>query len=172
MAKIHLIEGPVGAGKSTFAAQLSQRKGCSTIALDDWMATLFRPDRPDDNVMQWYLARKARCITQIWRVADDLLRSGNDVILELGLIQRQDRMAFYDRMAAAGHDFTVYVLDVVRDVRRERVETRNVEQGSTFSMEVPSAIFEIASDMWQPPERAEINSCDMRFVESSPVQQD
>lgn len=170
MARIHLIEGPVGAGKSTFADQLGQRKGCSAIALDDWMATLFRPDRPDDNVMQWYVARKARCTTQIWRVADDLLRSGNDVILELGLIQRQDRMAFYDRMTAARHDFTVYVLDVARDVRRDRVEARNVQQGSTFSMEVPSAIFEMASDMWQPPEQAEIDSCDMRFVESSPVQ--
>ncbi|MFT4961032.1 MAG: adenylate kinase family enzyme [Paracoccaceae bacterium] len=35
MAKVHLIERPVGAGKSTFAAQLGQRKGCSAIALDD-----------------------------------------------------------------------------------------------------------------------------------------
>lgn len=167
MARIHLIEGPVGAGKSTFAAQLGQQKGCSAIALDDWMATLFRPDRPDENLMQWYLERKARCITQIWRVADDLLRSGNDVILELGLIQSQSRLAFYDRMNSAGHDFTVYVLDVARDVRRDRVENRNIEQGSTFSMVVPSAIFEMSSDMWEPPTEAEISSCDMRFVESS-----
>lgn len=172
MGKIHLIEGPVGAGKSTFAAQLGQREGCSAIALDDWMATLFRPDRPDENVMQWYVARKTRCIAQIWRVADDLLRTGHDVILEIGLIQRQDRVAFYDRMTAAGHDFTVYILDVPRDVRRQRVSQRNIRQGSTYSMEVPSNIFEMASDMWEPPEQDEIDSCDMRFVESASIQAD
>ena len=163
MPRIHLIEGPVGAGKSTFANQLGQQIGCSAIALDDWMATLFRPDRPNENLMQWYVERKARCITQIWRVADGLLQSGSDVILELGLIRYQDRIAFYDRMNTARHDFTVYVLDVPRDVRRSRVERRNVEQGSTFSMVVPQEIFEISSDMWQPPTQSEIDSCDMRF---------
>jgi predicted kinase len=117
------------------------------------MATPFRPDRPDENMMQWYLARKTRCITQIWCMADDLLRSGDDVILELAQIQRQDRMVFYDRINAAGRAFTVYVL-TLRDVRRDRVETRNVQQGSTFSMDVPSAIFEMARDMWEPPKQA------------------
>lgn len=169
MAKIHLIEGPVGAGKSTFAKQLGHREGCSAIALDDWMATLFRPDRPDENVMQWYIERKERCIAQIWRVAEDLLRARNDVILELGLIQRQGRKAFCDRMAEAGHGFTVYILDIPREERRNRVKQRNIQQGSTFSMEVPSAIFEMASDMWEPPDQHEIESCDMRFVESLPI---
>jgi hypothetical protein len=52
----------------------------------------------------------------------------------------------------------------LRDVRRDRVETRNVQQGSTFSMDVPSAIFEMARDMWEPPKQAKVDSCDMQFV--------
>ena len=51
MARIHLIEGPVGAGKSTFAAQLSGTYAAPHLALDDWMATLFVPDRPDGDIM-------------------------------------------------------------------------------------------------------------------------
>ena len=35
MARIHLIEGPVGAGKSTFAAQLSGTYAAPHLALDD-----------------------------------------------------------------------------------------------------------------------------------------
>lgn len=117
--------------------------------------------------MEWYVERKARCINQIWRVADDLLQSDHDVILELGLIRRSDRLAFYDRMNGAGHDYTVYVLDVARSIRKDRVEKRNVQQGPTFSMVVPSEIFEMASNMWESPEQDEIASCNMKFPAAS-----
>ncbi len=46
MPRVHLVEGPVGAGKSTFAASLAARTGGVHIALDAWFARLFSPDRP------------------------------------------------------------------------------------------------------------------------------
>jgi adenylate kinase family enzyme len=47
MPTIHIIEGPVGAGKSTYATALALRTQGIHIALDAWFATLFSPDRPD-----------------------------------------------------------------------------------------------------------------------------
>ncbi len=46
MPTVHLIEGPVGAGKSTFSADLAARTRGVHIALDAWFAKLFSPDRP------------------------------------------------------------------------------------------------------------------------------
>jgi hypothetical protein len=41
---------------------------------------------------------------------------------------------------------------------------RNVEQGETFSMVVPPEFFELASDLWEPPDEAECEVRDLRFV--------
>jgi predicted kinase len=154
--RIHLVIGPVGAGKSTFVRQLVQQHRAVPLNLDDWMATLFSPDRPGTgDVMAWYVPRTLRCLDQIWKTAEAVLDAGGHVVLEVGLIQRQQREAFYARLGPWADAMVVYVLDAPRALRRERVERRNAEQGETFSMVVPPHIFELASDLWQPPDAAE-----------------
>ncbi len=164
VAHIHLIVGPVGAGKSTFALSLAQEHRALRMNLDEWMAVLFSPDRPDEGTIAWYIERTHRCIEQIWRLTNQSLAMGNDVVLEIGLIQRRDRERFYRRVDATGHDLTIHVIDAPRQVRRERVEQRNHQKGETFSMVVPPHVFELASDMWEPLEEAEYNGRDVRFV--------
>jgi len=149
LAKVFIIEGPVGAGKSTFSIDLSQRINAPHMNLDSWMARLFRPDRPSSGTIEWYVDRKGRCIDQIWDVALRVLNCGCDVILELGLIQVESRLAMYRRINDSGHEILIYVLDVPREQRRERVRHRNLGGGSTFSMEVSDEVFEIASNMWE-----------------------
>ena len=160
--RIHRVIGPVGAGKSTYVRELVQQHRAVPLNLDDWMATLFSPDRPSSpdmaDVMAWYVPRTLRCLAQIWKTAEAVLSAGGDVVLEVGLIQQAQRDAFYARMGPWADTMVVYVLDAPREVRRERVLRRNAEQGETFSMVVPPHIFELASDLWQPPgdvERAE-----------------
>jgi predicted kinase len=164
MPSIHLIEGPVGAGKSTFAAQLSLNHQAPLLNLDEWMVTLFSPDRPDDGFMQWYMDRKDRCIEQIWRVACELIETGIDVVLEMGLVQVADRESFYSRVDGAGYELHVYLVDAATQVRRQRVRERNREQGRTFKMEVTDEIFEIANGAWQPPDEAEIRSREIEVI--------
>jgi hypothetical protein len=64
----------------------------------------------------------------------------------------------------AGFRWTLYVLDAPREVRRERVSERNRVMGPTFSMVVPPAIFELASDRWEPPDPHECDGRDVRFL--------
>ena len=164
MPVIHLVEGPVGSGKSTYAAKLGDEHAAPRLILDEWMATLFRADRPETDVMAWYMERKRRCIEQIWNVASDLIEAGCNVVLELGLIQRHDRADFYSRADAVGYPLKIHVLDAPRDVRHQRVRERNAVQGSTFSMVVPDEIFELASDLWQVPDEQECAQRNICFI--------
>jgi len=164
MSRVHLLLGPVGAGKSTLAAQLAHEHGAIAFDLDDWMATLFGDDaRPVSGVMGWYVERTQRITRQIWSVARAILETGTDVVLELGLVQRRAREDFFRRLGEAEHQLRIYVLDAPRDERRRRVERRNAEQGSTFSMVVPSAVFELASDLWEPLDADECSGRDVLF---------
>jgi predicted kinase len=169
MPRVHVIEGPVGAGKSTFAASVAPATSGVHIALDDWFVRLFSPDRPGGNVVAWYLERKDRLLDLIWDHSRRILGSGRDVILELGLIQRQQRLEFCRRIQANGFDLVLYILDEPRDIRRQRVQLRNAEKGSTFSMVIPDHVFEVASDMWEPPDDIEESEFAIEYVSAKLV---
>lgn len=157
----------MGAGKTTFAAQLSRRYNTPALVLDEWMVTLFKPDRPEDDLWRWYAERKQRCIEQIWRMVCGLLDTGNDAIVELGLVQRKDRIDLYERAEAGQYGYLVHVLDAPVAERRDRVRNRNVEKGPTFSMDVPDAVFEMASEMWEPLDNAECAGRNVQFVKQA-----
>lgn len=168
MATIHLVEGPVGAGKSTFVAELRNRHNAAGFILDAWFVRLYSPDRPAANLMEWYAARKARCLDQIWVTAREVLDTGRDVVLELGLVEKASRENFYTQVREAGYDLGVYLLDAPRDIRRDRVRQRNREKGATFSMEVPDAFFELASDHWEPMDETECEIYDVQVITWNP----
>ena len=166
VATVYLVEGPVGAGKSTYAARLGVQHSAPRFNLDEWMVTLFSEDRPDTGFMDWYVDRKNRCIEQIWRISTDLIVSDQSVVMELGLIQRQNREDFYKRIDEMEFPLVVYVLDVPKSVRRQRVCERNTQRGETFKMHVSDEVFELADSLWQAPDELEYGERDIRHVNS------
>ena len=164
MAQIHLVVGPVGSGKSTFARKLCHERNAVLLNLDEWMTRLFSPDRPEAGIVEWYVERASRCVDQIWQITLDLLRARIDVVLEIGLIRSHDREALYSRVDAEALDLTIHVIDAPRELRRARVARRNIERGATFAMEVSPRLFELASDMWEPLTEIECDGRDVRFV--------
>ena len=169
MPKVHLIEGPVGAGKSTYASALVHRTNGVHVALDEWFAVLFSPDCPAADVAAWYMQRKERLLAVIWSHGRRVLASGTDIVLELGLIQRQPRMAFCRQIQNEGFELAVHVLDAPLEVRRERVQRRNAEKGSTFAMVVPDHVFEMASALWEAPDDVECSEYDITYVSTTQV---
>jgi len=156
-ATVHLVLGPVGSGKTTWARERARAIGAVRFDLDDWMVRLFRPDRPDDgDRLAWYSERARRCVDQIWEIALDVTARGTPVVLELGLVRRAERGAFYRRVDADGRSLEITLLEVGRAERRARVRARNETRGETFSMVVPLPIFELASDLWEPPNTEEL----------------
>ena len=163
MATIFLVEGPV-AGKSTFASKLSLSNQALHLDLDQWMVTLFSEDRPQVNFIEWYTTCKQRCIEQIWKVATDVMALSGNVVLELGLVQKLDREAFYERVDRTNHELKVYLLDTPFNERWRRVQQRNSEQAGTFKMQVSEEMFQLANSFWEEPEEREIRERDIEFV--------
>ena len=161
MGTLTLVIGPVGAGKTTFARQRVLKERAVLLDVDTWMVRLFGKDtRPQENVIAWYLERRERCRALIWDLACELLGSGADVFLELGLVTSQEREAYYTKAREREFQLVVYLLDESRDIRRERIVERNRSAGEHTQI-VPIPFFEVASDAWQPPTEAERKAVDI-----------
>ena len=167
-ATLHLLVGPVGAGKSTWARRRVARDGGVFLDLDAWMVRLYggdpRPpeDRPQERVA-WYLERRARCQGLLWDVSVEILSAGVDVVLEIGLVRRAEREDTYARARAQDLALVVHAFDAPRSLRRERVAERNACAGPHTQI-VPPEFFERASDAWEPvtpSERAAWNVVDV-----------
>lgn len=164
MARVHLLIGPVGAGKSTYATTLAASLPGVRLTLDDWMAALYRDDpRPPDR-MAWYVERTERCLGLIGELMEATVGAGTDVVAEIGLVRRDPRLAFYAWADERALPLEVFLVDTPRAVRRERVLRRNEERGPTFHTVVPPEFFELASDAWQPPDPEERRERRMRLV--------
>jgi len=90
----------------------------------------------------------------------DILITGTDVLLEIGLVARAEREAFYAKARDEDLKWMVYCVDAPRDVRRQRVSDRNAS-ASEHTQIVPMEFFERASDAWEPPSSAELQIVSM-----------
>jgi len=151
MSAVHLVFGPVGAGKSTYARALATRAGGVRFAIDDWMHDLFAPDPAPSMDFAWIMARVRRCEARIRATAADVLATGTPVVLDLGFMKAADRTTFRDWAQALGHAARTHYVHAPTPVRAERVRTRNAMRGETFSFEVTPQMFAFMEHWFEPP---------------------
>lgn len=156
MTVAHIVCGPTGAGKTTYANALAERLGAAVFSIDDWMVTLFGPDIHSALDWVWINERADRCRRQILRTAVALSRAGQPTVLDIGLLRATDRQAAADSLQERGVAVRLHALDVDRETRWRRVEARNAEQGETFRLTVTRAMFDGVELVWQPPTEAEL----------------
>jgi predicted kinase len=155
---IYLICGSTGAGKTTYAIQLSAMLGAIRFSIDEWMAALFWMDTPKPIESGWAMERVNRCYNQIWATTLQVARRGTPCVLDLGLGQRRDRTRFADLARAAGFSVELHVLDVPAVERWRRVEARNERKAETRQLpfDVTREMFDFVESIWEPPTDAEM----------------
>jgi predicted kinase len=156
MPTVHLICGPTGAGKTTYAMALADRVRGVRFSVDEWMANLFQANRRPQLSTAWVVERTVRCELQIWAIADQLLKRGIDVVLDVGLSKRDHRDRFRMRAAHVGAEPKLHYLDVEAETRRERVRQRNEERTGTYLFEVTDAMFDFMEKWFEPPDEDEL----------------
>jgi predicted kinase len=156
LAKIHLICGPIGAGKTTFAANLTGETGAIHFAIDEWMTSLFTPDLDGDIEYDWAMTRIGRMESLIWSHVRQLMKINVDAVLDLGLLQLAHRQKFYDLAREDGFDICLHLVDADLETRWQRVEGRNRDKGDTYSMEVDRGMFDFCENLFERPEGDEL----------------
>lgn len=150
--KIFLVTGGTGAGKTTYARKLSADIGAVRFSIDDWMTTLFWMDSPDPISFDWAMTRITRVENQMWEVAQQILATNTDVIFDLGFTKQQHRQKFRDLASSINIEAALHWVDISKDERWSRVQSRNAEKGETFAMTVTSDMFSFMESEWETPE--------------------
>ena len=156
MAKLILVCGPTGVGKTTYALSLSQEMGAIRFSIDPWMQTLFAKDMVSLDYT-WMIERVSRCYAQIWEVCAQILSLDGNVVLDLGFTTKEQRDVFSGKAKALGIHAEVYYLDAPQEIRKKRVEKRNREKDPTvYAFEVTNMMFNFMEPKFEVPDEEEL----------------
>ena len=118
-ARLILTCGLPGAGKTALATQLAASRSAVRLTKDEWLTAL--------GSSPWDTPTREKVEHELWRLAQEILRLGQSVVLDFGLWARSER----DEMRSAARDLGVAVelhfVDVPTDELWRRIETRNTE---------------------------------------------
>lgn len=156
MARLILVCGPTGAGKTTYSMDLCDEIKAVKFSIDPWMQTLFAKDMVSLD-FSWMMERVNRCYEQIWEVSEQILSFGGNVVLDLGFTTKSQRDIFVNKALSLGINAEIHYLDALKETRRQRVAKRNVEKDPTvYSFEVTDMMFNFMEPKFELPEENEL----------------
>lgn len=160
MARLIIVTGPTGVGKTTYSLSLSKEIGGIRFSIDPWMQNLFSKDMTTLDY-SWMIERVNRCYVQIWQVSEQILKLNGNVILDLGFTTRKQRHHFSELAKELQLVPEVHYLNAPRDTRKQRVDKRNEEKDpSVYSFEVTDLMFNYMEPKYEVPDEHELeNGC-------------
>lgn len=161
---IHLICGPIGAGKTTYAHKVAIKYNAVRFSEDEWLSKLFVPDAPEGLLSEpmqvvgaWANEKYQRCRGQIWIISKQLLDQNVSIVLDGAAANKEQRDAIRKKALDHNVQFQLHYVTSDHKTREKRVFERNKEQGDTFSLEVTPDMFAHTESFFEAPEGEELN---------------
>ena len=156
MARLILVCGPTGVGKTTYSLSLSKEIEAIRFSIDPWMQTLFTKDMTSLDY-SWMIERVNRCYEQIWQVSEQILAIDGNVVLDLGFTTKEQRDVFSNRAKKMNINSEVHYLDAPTEIRKQRVDKRNLEKDpSVYAFEVTDMMFDFMEPRFEVPDQDEL----------------
>lgn len=156
MARLILVCGPTGVGKTTYSLSLSEEIGAIRFSIDPWMQTLFAKDMTSLDY-SWMIERVNRCYEQIWQVSEQILALDGSVVLDLGFTSKEQRGAFSSNAKVLDINAEIHYLNAPKAVRKKRIEKRNLEKDpSVYAFEVTDMMFNFMEPKFEVPSKEEL----------------
>jgi predicted kinase len=146
-----LMCGLPGSGKTTVGRRLAGEVPAVRLCADEWMAGL--------GVDLFDLPTRVRLERQFWRLAQDLLRLGQSVILESGFWLRTERDEKRLGARALGVAVELRFLDVPLDELARRLEARNAA-APWATAAITRELLELHAPLFEAPDAEELGLFD------------
>jgi predicted kinase len=145
-ARVYVLCGFIGAGKTTFAKKLAEQTGAVRITKDEWLIAMIGNDPTIDRYEDYH----HRMCGLSRDIAFHLAGKGIDVIIDEGVWEKEQRDLLRRRAEDVGAEPIVYFLDTPIETIRERVARRNANPAKD-SFAISEELLEGYLAYWQPP---------------------
>jgi predicted kinase len=150
--RVHLLYGLVGSGKTTLARALCADGKAVRFTLDEWMIRLY----PGLSFNTAEYGRRTGIVKDlIWSVAEQVLRSGADVVLDWNSWSRARRAWAVQRAAAIPAEVVLHRLDASIEQATARVERRSRDPRSVYAHSIGREGNEHLASIMEPPSETE-----------------
>jgi len=148
MSTVHLICGKICSGKSYYAQELAKQENAVVLSVDELSLSILPMYLGDQHD-----AAMAKVRGYLHKRAEDILRTGTDVILEWGFWTRPDREATEEMYAGKGFDVRWHYIEASDEILRKSIEARNVQvlEGKDLSYFVDEGLFEKMKSRFEEP---------------------
>ena len=160
---IHLVCGPIGAGKTSYAHEIAKKHNAIRFSEDEWLSKLFVPDAPEGLLSEpmqvvgaWASEKYQRCRGQIWIISQQLLNQNISIVLDGAAANKEQRDAIRKKALDHNVEFQLHYVTSAPKTREKRVLERNKEQGDTYSLEVTPDMFAHTESFFEAPEGEEL----------------
>lgn len=156
MARLILVCGRTGAGKTTYSISVCQNVGAVKFSIDPWMQTLFSKDMTSLDYA-WMIERVNRCYEQIWEVSKQILELNGNVLLDLGFTTKTQRDFFVTKANTLHINTEIHYLDIPKHIRLNRIKKRNIEKDpAVYSFDVTDMMFNFMESKFEAPNNDEL----------------
>ena len=161
MARLILVCGATGAGKTSYSITLAEDIDAVRFSIDPWMQTLYSKDMKSLD-FSWMMERVHRCYEQIWDVSKQILLLNGNVILDLGFTTKEQRDHFTSKAKELGVSAELHYLNVPVELRKKRVEERNKSKDpELYAFEVTDMMFNFMEPKFEMPDDEELALADL-----------
>lgn len=145
--KLIIICGLPGSGKTTLAKKLAGETLAVRLSPDEWIEDL--------GVSLWDGPFRNKMEDRLWKLAQELLKLGESVILEYGFWAKSERDEKLQGARKLGVEAELYYLDVSDDELRGRLKTRGQEGDDLLAEKISEF-----SKHFERPNKAELKQYD------------
>jgi predicted kinase len=118
-ARLILTCGLPAAGKTALATQLAADRSAVRLTKDEWLSAL--------GSTPWDTATRVKVESELWQLAQEILRLGLSVVVDFGLWARAERDEMRSVARALGVGVELHYLDVPPHELWRRIEARNAK---------------------------------------------
>ena len=141
---LYIIQGFIGAGKSTFSRKLAFEKGAVHLNPDEWVTKLYDKSVYTENWNDCF----EKTVCQLWDKTKQYLKNGKDVIFDMGFWFKKDRNYAREVATECKANLTHYYLNIPDEILKERIKASRPPEWANMHLKN----FDNNKKLFQPPE--------------------